>query len=346
MSPTPGFLRKGAPDPRDLVGAARLGYKFGMRSRRMILGLMRTTVAAALLALAATSLARAQTKGTLDPKPLPPLANPNDPQLAAKEIFGRKATPASSPMRSIGFYAKGCLAGAQALPINGQTWQVMRLSRNRNWGNPELVALLERLSAKVNKVAGWPGLLVGDMSQPRGGPMFTGHASHQIGLDADIWLTPMPSRMLSRNEREEMSAVNMVAGNRLDIDPKVWTPQHLLVIRAAAQEPKVERIFVNAAIKKALCREAKGDRSWLSKVRPMYGHNYHFHIRMKCPHGGAACEAQTPPDHREHCSAGDLAYWFSDAVLHPKPPVTPPKPKPPLTLADLPPECRQVALSP
>ncbi len=332
--------------PRGLVGAARLGYTFLMRRSRMIPGPMRTTVAAALLALATSAPAHAQTKGTLEPKPLPPLANPNDPALAAKEIFGRKATPASSPVRSIGFYAKGCLAGAQALPINGQTWQVMRLSRNRNWGNPELVALLERLSAKVNKVAGWPGLLVGDMSQPRGGPMFTGHASHQIGLDADIWLTPMPNRMLSRNEREEMSAVNMVAANRLDIDPRVWTPQHLFVIRAAAQEPQVERIFVNAAIKKALCREAKGDRSWLSKVRPMYGHNYHFHIRMKCPHGSAACESQTPPDHGEHCSAGDLAYWFSDAVLHPKPPVKPPKPKPPLTLADLPPECRQVVLSP
>jgi len=48
-----------------------------------------------------------------------------------------------------------------------------------------------------------------------------------------------------------------------------------LVIRAAAQEPRVERIFVNAAIKKALCREAKGDRSWLAKMRPWYGHDYH-----------------------------------------------------------------------
>ena len=102
--------------------------------------------------------------------------------------------------------------------------------------------------------------------------MFTGHASHQVGLDADIWLTPMPNRQLSRNEREEMSAVMMVRDDRLDIDPSVWTPGHLAVIRAAAQEPTVQRIFVNAAIKKALCREAKGDRHWLSQgaadVRP------------------------------------------------------------------------------
>jgi len=290
--------------------------------------------------------ARAQDKGSVSPKPLPPLANPNDPALAAKELFGRKPQPASLAARAIGFYAKGCLAGASALPVNGETWQVMRLSRNRNWGHPDLVALLERLATKVRKVAGWPGLLVGDMSQPRGGPMLTGHASHQVGLDADIWLTPMPNRLLSREEREEMSAVMMVRQDRLDVDPKAWTPTHMPVIRAAAQEPQVERIFVNAAIKKALCREAKGDRTWLSKVRPMYGHDYHFHVRMKCPPGSGNCEAQPPPNEGEGCSAGDLAYWFSDAVLHPKPPPKPPKPKPPLTLADLPTECRQVLLAP
>ena len=54
--------------------------------------------------------------------------------------------------------------------------------------------------------------------------MLTGHASHQVGLDANIWLTPMPDRQLSRNEREEMSATNMVRTDRLDIDPAVWTP--------------------------------------------------------------------------------------------------------------------------
>ena len=297
-------------------------------------------------ALVVTGPAQAQDKGSVNPKPLPPLANPNDPNIAAKELFGRKLQPAALAPQAIGFYAKGCIAGAVALPINGSAWQVMRLSRNRNWGHPDLIALLERVAIKAQKTAGWPGLLVGDMSQPRGGPMFTGHASHQIGLDADIWLTPMPNRQFSREEREETSAVMMVRKDRLDIDPSTWTPTHLTVIRAAAQEPQVERIFVNAAIKKALCREAKGDRSWLSKVRPMYGHDYHFHIRMKCPPGSANCEAQTPPADGEGCSAGDLAYWFSDAVLHPKPPPKPPKPKPPLTLANLPSECRQVLQAP
>jgi penicillin-insensitive murein endopeptidase len=176
--------------------------------------------------------------------------------------------------------------------------------------------------------------------------MFTGHASHQVGLDADIWLTPMPNRTLSRNEREEMSAVMMVRDDRLDVDPRVFTPGHLAVIRDAAQEPTVQRIFVNAAIKRALCREAKGNRSWLSKVRPMYGHDYHFHIRIKCPPGSGECESQPDPAQGEGCAVKDLAYWFKDSVLHPKPPKTPPKPKPPMTMASLPPACKSVLAAP
>src|SRR5712672_1366603 len=185
-------------------------------------------------AVASGSAALAQDKGSVDPKPLPPLANPNDPKLGARELFGRKVRPAAMPTHVVGFYAKGCIAGAEPLPINGETWQVMRLSRNRYWGHPNLVALVKRLADKAHKDAGWPGILIGDMSQPRGGPMLTGHASHQVGLDADIWLTQMPNRTLSRNEREEMSAVMTVRDDRLDIDPRVFTPGHLAVIRGAA----------------------------------------------------------------------------------------------------------------
>jgi penicillin-insensitive murein endopeptidase len=286
----------------------------------------------------------AQDKGSVDPKPLPPLASPNDPANPAKELFGRKPLPAPLTARSIGSYARGCLAGAVALPINGESWQVMRLSRNRNWGHPDLVRLLERLAERA-QATGWNGLLVGDLSQPRGGPMLTGHASHQIGLDADIWLTPMPDRELTRLEREEMSAVNVVAADKKDVDPKLWTPRHDAVIKTAAQDPAVERIFVNAAIKKALCRNAGASRAWLSKVRPWWGHNYHFHVRIRCPANAAGCEDQPATSADDGCGR-ELDWWFRDEVLHPKPPAEPPKPKPPLKLADLPGECRQVLLAP
>ena len=292
------------------------------------------------LALGAGSAA-GQTPGTLDPKPLPPLANPNDPRTAAKELFGRRTEPAPLSARAIGSYARGCVAGAAALPVDGATWQVMRLSRNRNWGHPRLIDLLERLSGRVPQINGWPGLLVGDIAQPRGGPMLTGHASHQIGLDADVWLTPMPDRRLSRAEREEMSAVDMVRADRLDIDPRVWTPQHTALIRATAREGEVARIFVNPAIKRALCREAGAERGWLAKVRPMYGHNYHFHIRLACPQGDEGCADQDPVPAGDGCG-GELDRWFKPEVMNPKPS----PPRPPMTLAQLPAECRSVLLAP
>src|SRR5262249_14285282 len=132
--------------------------------------LRRSLARSALLLLLAAAPAAAQDRGTLNPQPLPPLEHPNDPKTPAKQLFGRKILPTKDKPYVYGFYAHGCLAGAEALPINGPTWQVMRLSRNRNWGHPSLVKFLERLSAKASQ-KGWPGLLVGDMSQPRGGPM-------------------------------------------------------------------------------------------------------------------------------------------------------------------------------
>jgi penicillin-insensitive murein DD-endopeptidase len=290
------------------------------------------------LSLWALSPADAQDKGSLDPSPLPPLANPNDPGLAAKELFGRALSPADVRARSIGFYSRGCLAGAKALPVDGETWQVMRLSRDRNWGHPALLSFLERFSKKAAAAGVWPGVLVGDMSQPRGGPMLTGHASHQIGLDVDIWLTPMPDHRLSREEREEMSAVDMVSEDGLSVDPTHWSERQAGVIKFAAQEPEVERIFVNAAIKKALCAAHKGE-AWMTKVRAYWGHNYHFHVRLACPKGEEGCRPQEPVPTGDGCDKS-LDWWFTDEALHPKP--TPPGK--PLTLADLPPACRQVLL--
>ena len=297
----------------------------------------------ALMLALASAPGLAQDKGALDAKPLPPLAHPDDPALPAKQLFGRKIDGAPLEARAIGFYSRGCLAGGQALPVNGEAWQVMRLSRNRNWGHPDLIAFLERFALKVPEINGWPGILLGDMAQPRGGPMITGHASHQIGLDADIWLTPMPDRKLSNAERENMSAVNMVRDDWLAVEPGRWTPAHMALIKAAAEDKAVQRIFVNAAIKKDMCQNAGKDRAWLAKVRPFYGHNYHFHVRLVCPKGEENCTDQDPVPAGDGCDAS-LDYWFSDAVLHPKPNPNA-KPKPPLTLAQLPKECREVLVA-
>jgi len=282
--------------------------------------------------------------GTLNPAPLPPLEHPDSPATPAKELFGRKPTPFPGPPRSIGSYADGCLAGAAPLPIDGPAWQVMRLSRNRNWGNPNLVAFLERFATNAQKI-GWNGLLVGDMSQPRGGPMITGHASHQVGLDADIWFTPMPNHVQSREEREFASAVDMVATDRLDVDPKVWTATRTDLIRTAAQDPAVTRVFVNAAIKKAMCRGAGPQRDWLANVRPWWGHAEHFHVRIDCPADSPQCKPQPPVPEGDGCGHA-LDFWFKESTLHPAPPLIPAKPRPPLTMAGLPAACEQIVTAP
>jgi penicillin-insensitive murein endopeptidase len=286
--------------------------------------------------------ANAQDKGTLNPVPLPPLAKPDDPNTPAKQLFGRKTTPTPPPTRSIGFYSKGCLAGAVALPINGPTWQVMRLSRNRFWGHPNLIGFIERLADKASTM-GWPGLLLGDMSQPRGGPMLAGHVSHQVGLDVDIWLTPMPDHELTREEREEMMATEIIAADGKDVDPEVWTPAHVALIKAAAEDPQVQRIFVNAAIKRALCRDAGNDRAWLQKVQPWWGHDWHFHVRLICPEDSPECEPQLSRDAGDGCHSKELS---SKIAPPPKPGSPSPPPRRGSRMADLPPACREVVTAP
>lgn len=271
-------------------------------------------------------------------------APPPDLSQPARYLFGGETAPAPLATRSIGSYARGCLAGALALPVDGATWQVMRLSRNRNWGHPKLVDYLERLADDAPAL-GWNGLLVGDMSQPRGGPMLTGHASHQIGLDADIWLTPMPDRTLSADEREEMSAVSMLKDAGMSVDPAIWTDAHARLIARAASDPELERIFVHPAIKRALCDGAADDPAaaeWLRHVRPWYGHHYHFHVRLKCPDGDKSCRDQAPPPAGSGCGS-ELAWWFTDAPYKPKP-GAPAEPKETM-LADLPAACRAVLLA-
>jgi penicillin-insensitive murein endopeptidase len=283
--------------------------------------------------------ANAQDKGTLDPKPLPPLAKPDGPGTLAKELFARKTTPSQGPARSVGFYSHGCIASAVALPVDGETWQVMRVSRNRNWGHPELIQFIEQLADKATRT-GWHGLLIGDMSQPRGGPLLAGHTSHQVGVDVDIWLTPMPAHALTRLEREEMMATMVVAANRKDVDPKVWTPAHAALIKTAASDPRVTRVFVNPAIKKALCREPGDDRAWLGKIQPWLGHDWHFHVRLGCQPDSPDCEPQPPRDAGDGCHSKEMER-FANVVLpeHSTPHAGP-------TMAKLPAACREVLHAP
>jgi penicillin-insensitive murein endopeptidase len=291
-----------------------------------------------------------------EPAPAPVVANPPIPEKrpsdkelkkaaipAAGDLFAEAKLPSIGKAVAIGYYPNGCLQGGVELPTDGPTWEVMRLSRNRNWGHPELVKFLERFAPLAAKATGWKGILVGDMAQPRGGPLPFGHKSHQIGLDVDIWFMPKPDRKLTPEEREKISAINLVADDWKHINPKTFTPAHIAFIRTAAEQPEVERVLVNAAIKKELCRVDKG-KGWMAKVRPWYGHHDHIHVRLKCPADSPNCRKQPPVPGGDGCADKDLAFWFSDRVLHPKPHKGPPAK--PLTMAQLPGACKAVLAAP
>ena len=279
---------------------------------------------------------------------------------AAQDLPGPKAAalfeaewwPSQQSPSPIGSYALGCLAGGVELPETGPTWQAMRLSRNRNWGHHSTIDFIKDLSRTVAAIDGWEGLYVGDISSPRGGPMRSGHRSHQIGLDVDIWLLPPDRLDLSIDEREKLSAVSARSRDHRSVND-FWRPSHMEVLKAAALDPRVDRIFVTAPAKIWMCEHASGEREWLQKVRPYWGHHYHFHVRLKCPSDATECTEQKPSV--AWLSAGgdgcdeSLEWWVTDALKPPDPDAPPPaKVRGPadFVMAELPASCRGVLDAP
>lgn len=237
--------------------------------------------------------------------------------------------PTHGPARSIGGTSLGCLQGAEMLPTEGPGWQAVRLSRNRNWGHPVLVTAIRELAGRARR-AGLPDLWIGDMGQPRGGPLPFGHASHQIGLDVDIWLDLSPKPVLPVAARELIPEQSLVLPNQSAADPRLFTPAHARLIRMAAELPGVDRIFVNHGIKRSLCATHAGE-PWLRLVRPWRGHDSHMHIRLRCPPGSPDCRDQPPVPAGDGCDAS-LDWWLSpDSRQPPRP--GPPGPPPRLPAA-------------
>ena len=285
------------------------------------------------------------------------LAMPASAESLANRLFGAKDSPSQQSAMPVGSYARGCAAGLVELPETGPSWQAMRLSRGRNFGQPVMIDYIVALSRAAQQV-GWGGLYVGDISQPRGGPMTSGHASHQIGLDADIWMLPPQSLSMSRDERENISSIPVRSADQRSVTGN-WTRSHHALLRVAASDARVDRIFVAAAVKLEMCKTAtRKDKPWLQKIRPVAGHDTHFHVRLKCPKGARLCVTQSPTV-AELSKGGNgcdetLDYWVSDAYLDPPKPVKPTKPVKPqkrektpreFTMADLPRQCAGVLSS-
>lgn len=244
--------------------------------------------------------------------------------------------PSAGEARVIGAYTNGCIGGARALPLQGEGYQVMRPGRHRNFGHPLLVNLLQRLGQTA--AASGKRMLVGDLGQPRGGPLMSGHRSHQDGLDVDVWFL-MEDRLLNRAETEQVGAPSMVRAADGVMAEGRWQPEYRDLLKAAAEAPEVERIFVNPIIKRALCR-SESDTAWLAKVRPWWNHEEHFHARLFCPPEALECEAQKPVPPGDGCDA-DLDHWVADIQAAARAKKKPAPPKPPTT-AKLPAACAEI----
>ena len=238
------------------------------------------------------------------------LARPASGQPAAAQFAAVRAATSGKPMVH-GTYTNGCIAGARQLASDSPHWQVLKPSRNRAWGHPTLVRLVEDLARQAT-AHGHRGFLVGDLAQPRGGPTPSDHNSHQTGLDADIWLTPLPARRLTPEELETFTPPSMVDLEAVTVTSAFGSAQYDM-LRRAAEHPDVERIFVSPPIKQALCdRTDAADRAWLRKIRPWRGHTAHMHVRIACPVDSDACKDQDPVPEGDGCGT-ELASWMSDA---------------------------------
>lgn len=249
----------------------------------------------------------------------------------------------SNRPQAIGFYSAGCLGKGTALPLRGQGFTVMRASRNRYYGHPDLIAFIERLGNYAANQG--QQLLIGDLSQSYGGPMTYGHRSHQIGLDVDIWFYRQAAQyVLSETETEQLAMVSVIDNAAGDVKHNRWFSSYYRdILKRAAQEPNVERIFVNPIIKNALCRREKSDRRWLRKIRPWWGHDAHFHVRLRCPKDSHQCVSQKPPPPGDGCQP-DLQRWIKEiqqAALNPSP-LSPAPPKSASKLLKLPANCNKV----
>lgn len=210
----------------------------------------------------------------------------------------------------IGFYTSGCIANSLPLPEAGTGYQVIRLSRKRFYGHPNLIGYIKSLGQSVASYLTGT-ILIGDLSQEKGGPLPDEHSSHQNGLDADIlfWQNPIAAkRILTWRERENIYPLSLLRDNNKNLDYSKWNSIHGGILKLAASSGKVDRIFVNPLIKRNLCAMYEGE-DWLSKIRPWWGHDGHFHVRLSCPDNSPLCKPQKPVPEGDGCDT-DLDSWL------------------------------------
>lgn len=202
---------------------------------------------------------------------------------------------------AIGYYSDGKLKDAESIVDQKILIHKLFLQRQRFYGTQQMLDTINDAADYVRNTYPDSGLLqVGDLSNKTGGPC-TGHGSHQNGLDSDIVYLTKNNKLQSQNASywEENFVLNGV------IDPNFDIPKNFALFKFLVTTQKVERIFVDQAIKIAFCAYAENNnllndsdtKETLRRLRVEDLHKTHFHMRLPCPKPDSACKSQTevPP---------------------------------------------------
>ena len=202
---------------------------------------------------------------TAETQTLPPPA-PEAQTPAVGPVFDEPRYPAQ-PSRALGRVTRGRLVRGVQLPQEGpdhMTWDpVLKQVPNRpwrQWGTDRLVRVLLRVLREFRQAhPEAPRVLVGDLSRPHGGDFSArfgglGHASHQNGLDVDVYYPRSDGLPLAAKRPDQVDRRLAAA----------------LVRRFAAASARY--VFVGPALGLPRPRRI---------VQPLVHHNDHLHFRLQ-----------------------------------------------------------------
>lgn len=211
-------------------------------------------------------------------------------------ILALTVASVSFASESIGYYSSGKLKDADSIVDRGVHIHKLFTQRGRFFAADVMMDTISDAADWVkNEYPDAEPLQVGDIANRTGG-VLKEHGSHQNGLDADIVYLTKNKKLQATNApfwQEEFVIKGVVTAN-LDIE------RSLNLFRYLIMNQPVERIFVDAAIKKAFCTYAKKNnltadpeyKETLRRLRVEALHTNHFHMRLYCPKTDTACKSQ------------------------------------------------------
>jgi len=167
---------------------------------------------------------------------------------------------------AVGTQTAGRLEQGVRLPAGGRTfftWDpVLRRSPNRawrRWGTDRLVRVVLSVAQRYHDAHPRSArIAIGDLSRPRGGDFgpqygYIGHASHQNGLDVDVYYPRADGRELAARDASEID-------------------------RGRSQE--IVNRFLAAGAQVIFVGPNTGLRGPAGRVQPLAHHDNHLHVRL------------------------------------------------------------------